>query len=234
LLPSVTADVTAFTRNLSAHSSSSLGADNGDTGRGQLNGGDASATATGNNPLPIHITGFKQRIEAFVYQRALEGEELGVGHLFQASAVPDKAPALDALVRILHRHSSLVETLVAMSKLSLHKELSSETDSQAARVSEAVSRFHRFRSALDEATITAVHALDDSHLLMLMQVASSTKMPLLVLYNWSTDSLLFVDTVLSIKVLICLMWCALPWLASSALLLGVLHSRCSSCHVYAS
>ena len=55
-----------------------------------------------------HITGIKQRIQAFVYQSALQGEDLGVGHLFQASGLPDNTSALDAIVRILHCNNTLV------------------------------------------------------------------------------------------------------------------------------
>lgn len=210
LLPSLIADLSAIPGYPSRRASDDGGI-GGAVGVGQpANGSSNGARAAVDVEPAGHITGIKQRIEAFVYQRALDGEDLGVGHLFQASAVPGKAAALDELVRILHCNHSLVHTLVAMTKLPLHKHLATKSQSQAARVSEAVGRFHRFRSSLDEASISAVHALDDSHILMLLQVPSSTKIPLLVLYNWCTDSMLFVGTVMSVKVLVCLMWCASP------------------------
>lgn len=130
-----------------------------------------------------------------------------MGHLFQTPEKSGKPGALDELVHILHSSDSLVKTLVAMSKLSLQKELANESETHSVRVAEAVGRFHRFRSGLEEASISAVHAVDQEHMLMLMQVPSTTKIPLLVLYNWSSDRMLFVGTVLSIKVLVCVMWC---------------------------
>ena len=178
----------------------------GQQATGSSSGGAAEDAAAGRQGC--YITGIKQRIQAFVYQSALDGNDLGVGHLFQASAVQANANALDDIVRILRCNNSLVATMVEMSRLSLDKDPSNESETQADRVSQAVGRFHRFRSGLEEASITAVHALDGSHMLMLLQVPRSAKIPLLVLYNWHADRMLFVGTVMSITALVCLMWYA--------------------------
>jgi hypothetical protein len=173
--------------------------------RAVAHAGSDSDTMTGDGSAPSFVTGLAQRIEVYLYHRALKGEDVGFGHIFQASAVLSSAPVLDALVKIVHGSSSLVEALVQMSTMSLHSDAAA-TEPSESHIAHAISRFHRMRGSLDKASIAAVHALDSEHILLLQHVPSLSTIPLLVLYNWTQDSVRFVAPVMSVKVLVCAMW----------------------------
>lgn len=152
------------------------------------------------------VTGLWQRTAAFLYKRALAGEEIGLSDLFDASCPHDPCKAeMQSLVDIVQRSTSLVDALKRMAAATVYTSTGSDVE---AGMTKALRQFHRYRAELDSLFIAAVHMLDASCVLLLLTSRKNRLMPMVLLYDWEADAVLFASALYTVKVVVCMMWCA--------------------------
>lgn len=162
------------------------------------------------------VTGLWQRTAAFLYKRALAGEEIGLSDLFDASYPHDPNMAeMQVLVGIVQRSTSLVDALKRMAEAPVSGQTlgggaGNKADAAEAGMTKALRQFHRYRAELDSLFIAAVHMLEDGCLLLLLTCRKNRLMPMVLLYDWEADAVLFASALYTVKVVVCMMWCALP------------------------
>lgn len=161
------------------------------------------------------VTGLWQRLAAFLYKCALAGEEIGLSDLFDASHPQDPCTGdICALVDIVQRSTSLADAMTRMMEVPVHSRKSQVPSGSAtgtsgaadASVNKALRQFHRYRAELDSLYIAAVHLLQPGCLLMLLTCRKNRLMPMVVLYDWEQDAVLFASALYTVKVVVCMMW----------------------------
>lgn len=167
------------------------------------------------------VTGLWQRMAAFLYKRALEGEEIGLSDLFDSSYPQDRCNRdVSELVNIVQRSTSLADAMERMTGVPPHSRPAPSPAAAGpadASVSKALRQFHRYRADLDSLFISAVHLLQAGRLLMLLTSRRNRLMPMVVLYDWEADTVLFASALYTVKVVVCMMWCVPAAAAACAL-----------------
>lgn len=161
------------------------------------------------------VTGLWQRLAAFLYKCALAGEEIGLSDLFDASNPQDPCMGdICALVDIVQRSTSLADAMTRMMEVPVQSRKSQAGSGAAsgtsgaadASVNKALRQFHRYRAELDSLYIAAVHLLQPGCLLMLLTCRKNRLMPMVVLYDWEQDAVMFASALYTVKVVVCMMW----------------------------
>ena len=176
-----------------------------------LNGGSNSiepiatpAPAAATPPAPP-ITGLRQRVLARLFLQAQQGFDVSQLHFF--GAADDAAGPLDPGSTASVRHSLSTAEIFAGAP---QDAASPRPGCGRAAVAAAMRAFHRKRNVLEQMVIEAVHALDDTHIALMLGFEGDAAGTMLALYNWREARVTCVQPVYSRRAMACIMWCVQP------------------------